>query len=494
MSEHDTPAFAVVGHPNKGKSSIVATLAQDDSVRIGSEAGTTVATRRFPMRVDRAVMYELIDTPGFQRARRMLAELQAREGSAADRPRIVAEFVEQQRGGEKFDAECQLLTPILDGAGIIYVVDGSHPYGPEYEAEMEILRWTGQPSLALINPIESEQYVDAWRDALGQYFRIVRVFNAHTAEFYKRLDLLRAFAQLDDAWRQPLDRAVSVLKEDRRMRHRRAARQIARMIAEAMTLTVEKPLPEDAVMAVHKQELAKRYQDRLRELEQQTQRAVEEIYDHRNVRVRRGDVPVFDDAREDLFHREQWYLFGLSRKQLATLGAGAGAATGGMFGAMVDSATGFLSLSAVTLASAGVGGAMGGLAAWFWADRLASFRVVVPGHDTWIGRRLLGTDKDRVLVYGPTGNRNLPFVLLGRAIEHHARIAGRTHAERGEITIGDAEQAGQLWEEHLDASSRRELDRLFWRAQKEAGDGKVIEAMVGKVEPMLAKVDGEGGG
>ena len=30
------PAFAVVGHPNKGKSSIVSTLASDESVSISS--------------------------------------------------------------------------------------------------------------------------------------------------------------------------------------------------------------------------------------------------------------------------------------------------------------------------------------------------------------------------------------------------------------------------------------------------------------------------
>ena len=31
------PVFVVVGHPNKGKSSIVATLAQDDSVEIAPD-------------------------------------------------------------------------------------------------------------------------------------------------------------------------------------------------------------------------------------------------------------------------------------------------------------------------------------------------------------------------------------------------------------------------------------------------------------------------
>ena len=43
-----TPSFAIVGHPNKGKSSLVATLARDASVRIGPEPGTTVQAREYP--------------------------------------------------------------------------------------------------------------------------------------------------------------------------------------------------------------------------------------------------------------------------------------------------------------------------------------------------------------------------------------------------------------------------------------------------------------
>jgi len=39
----NTPSFAVVGHQNKGKSSIAATLAQDDSVYIDRLSGSTKA-------------------------------------------------------------------------------------------------------------------------------------------------------------------------------------------------------------------------------------------------------------------------------------------------------------------------------------------------------------------------------------------------------------------------------------------------------------------
>ena len=139
------PVFAVVGHPNKGKSSIVATLAYDDSVMIGSEPGTTIDCREYPMRVDGEVLYVLTDTPGFQRARKALAWMTERETNAAEHPDIVGQFVSEHRPLDDFPDECRLLQPLLDGAGVLYVVDGSVPYGPEYEAEMKILRWTGRP-------------------------------------------------------------------------------------------------------------------------------------------------------------------------------------------------------------------------------------------------------------------------------------------------------------------------------------------------------------
>ncbi|MEN8304607.1 MAG: GTPase, partial [Campylobacterota bacterium] len=45
------PKFAVVGHPNKGKSSIVSALALDDSVQISDTPGTTTKRRSFPLSV-----------------------------------------------------------------------------------------------------------------------------------------------------------------------------------------------------------------------------------------------------------------------------------------------------------------------------------------------------------------------------------------------------------------------------------------------------------
>ena len=85
----DHPKFAVVGHPNKGKSSIVSSLALDDSVQISDTPGTTTKKRSFPLMVDGKVIYELFDTPGFQRARKVLAWLEEHDVSADKKYEVV---------------------------------------------------------------------------------------------------------------------------------------------------------------------------------------------------------------------------------------------------------------------------------------------------------------------------------------------------------------------------------------------------------------------
>ncbi|WP_178338780.1 GTPase domain-containing protein, partial [Marinobacter nauticus] len=115
------PVFAVVGHPNKGKSSVVATLSQNDAIAIALEPGTTRARQAYPLSVDGQQLYTLVDTPGFQRPRRVLQWLEAHSLSASDHPETVRAFVIQHQDDDRYVDECELLAPIIEGAGIIYV-------------------------------------------------------------------------------------------------------------------------------------------------------------------------------------------------------------------------------------------------------------------------------------------------------------------------------------------------------------------------------------
>ena len=435
------PVFAIVGHPNKGKSSIVSTLAQDESVAISPVPGTTVGNRRYPMIVDDETLYVLVDTPGFQRARAALEWMQNQPGSSRDRPAIVRRFVELHRDDPRFAAECSLLEPVLDGAGILYVVDGSRPFGEDYEAEMEILRWTGQPSMALINMIGSSDHSEEWSNALGQYFRIVRVFNALTADFDKRVQLLLAFGQLREAWREPLQRAVQLLEEEQGRRRKLAARLIAESLSQMISLTRRRRLTGAADRSTEiRTSLQQEYKQALIALESQCRSDVEQVYSHRHLERHEALVQLLD---EDLFATQTWSLFGLTREQLVGTGAVGGAAAGGV----VDVVTGGHSL----LLGAGIGGLIGAVSAWFTADRVADIRV--------LGLPLGGKE----LCVGPMRNINFPYVVLGRALLHHKMVEDRTHACRGPMELAQAPGEFQV----ADAGSRKRLEKIFVKLRKQ---------------------------
>lgn len=457
------PLFAVVGHPNKGKSSIVSTLASDDSVRIGREAGTTKHCRRYPMRLDGQELYALVDTPGFQRARRALAWMKQHETTSDRHGEIVRRFVEKHQRTGEFPDECELLTPILEGAGILYVVDGSVPFGEEYEAEMEILRWTGQPSMALINPIGRADYLEQWRAALSQYFKVVRVFNAVMAEFSKRLELLRAFGQLSEDWRGPLEKAVAALEKDRQRRRRIAARAIAESLAEMLRLKVEKALPEDADPAKLKPDLEEQYKDELRRLEKHARDRVEQAYDHYRIERQEDALELLE---ADLFSQRTWRVFGLSRAKLMAAGAASGAAAG----AIVDAHVGGASLLAGTILGAGLGAFTG----WWAADQLVKVKVL--SFD-------LGGQR---LVAGPTKNVNFPHVVFNRARCHHYLVATRNHALRTALQMNDA--ALEKLPDMSDAD-RRKLETLFNQYRKGKATSQSTEQLAETIEGIFENDD-----
>jgi hypothetical protein len=445
VSRH--PTFAIVGHPNKGKSSIVATLAEDETVVVSPDPGTTRQARGFQMQSDGRVLYELVDTPGFQRPRALLEWLQSHERTASERPAVVREFVKRCEGDPRFKDECELLRPILAGAGVLYVVDGAHPYGVEYEAEMEILRWTGQPRMALINMIGPGDHVEEWRRALNQYFSIVRVFDALRADFGKRLELLRAFRELtevDQSWAQSLEQAVDVLQQDRKARQRRAAAEIADLLIEVLAASESAPCPEGTDQTQLSKDLTERLRKRIRQREHSARRAVQELYRHRSLRMQFSD---FDLLTEDLFSERSFSVFGLSNAQLSMTGA----ATGALAGGAIDVAVGGASL----LLGAGIGAIVGGLGTLLGSSRLAKVRL--------LGSPLGGYR----LIVGPISASNLPWVILGRSLLHHRLVAETNHARRESLVL-DAD-AGEHFTGTIDAGRRRHMASHFQRIRDHSG-------------------------
>lgn len=407
------PKFAVVGHPNKGKSSVVATLARDESVAIGPEPGTTQRADRYPLTLKGEVLYELIDTPGFQRAREVLEWLRAHETDSAQRPNTVRAFLDLAENRAKYPDECEILRPIVDGAAILYVVDGSVPFTEEYEAELEILRWTGSPRMGLVNPISNRAYVEPWVQGLGQFCNVVRIFNPVQANFASRVELLEAFATLCQPWRPAIERAIAALGRDRTLAYEGAISEIIDLLVETIGMTLEEPLSAKSSPQQQTDILVEKLKETISKREQRSRATIEGMYHYQ--RLQRDEEPLAALDTSDLFAKETWKLLGLSRKELIRLAAVAGAATGGVFDLALGGAS--LALGAIS------GGLLGVGVTWFFGERLVDARVM---------RLPLGR---RVLRVGPVTNRQFAFVLLNRARLHHNLLAHRTHASGSTFSL-----------------------------------------------------------
>jgi len=460
------PSFAVVGQPNKGKSSIVATLAEDDDVAVSPVPGTTRLSRQFTLTVDGHPLYQLFDTPGFQRAGELLTWLQAQAGDAAGRAQRVADFVAQFADDPRFHDEVQLLQPIVDGCGILYVVDGTKPYGPEYEVEMEILQWTGQPRMALINMIGEGNYVQQWRDALGQYFSIVRQFDAMYADFDTRVDLLRAFAELDEASKPMLSSAVQLLLEERDRRLQQSASAIAECLVSVLTAIQRGSLAPSEDAGQRQQQLEERLKASLAAQEAKTRERIETNYRH----FRLTDSPVLAQVmNQALFSNESWQVFGLSRQQLVVTGAMSGAVAGTGLDLMLGGAS--------LMLGAGIGAALGGVSAWLGAGELAKVQV--------LGQSLGG----RVLEVGPIQDPNFPWVILGRAWLHHSLVSERNHAQRQAMVL-NIQQAAERAERQMDTvptTQRQALQVLFNRLRKQGPNDTTELALADAIADLLRR-------
>jgi hypothetical protein len=471
-----TPTFAIVGAVNHGKSSVVSTLAEDDQVRISAMPGETIECRRFQL-LDLFVFY---DTPGFQNAREALPLLQA-AATAREPLAVYRDFVATWRGRGEFDAECLLLAPILDGAGIIYVVDGSEPVLDIHAAEMEILRLTGRPRLAIINRTRQDDHVAEWRNRLGLHFNAVREFDAHRATFADRLELLETLAGIEQSWKPKLMRAVDIFREDWKRRIGECAGIVVELLLDALPMSVDAPSPDtQAERDAVGEKLKRRFVEAQAARERKAHQAIVRLFGHSRVKVG-GEASLPFDA--GLFSDETWQAFGLDENQLVT----AGAIGGAVAGAGIDVLTAGHTLLAGTI----IGGAVGAAGAFLFGKQRPELKVDMPG---FMSQLSLGGSMLRV---GPYAATNFPWILIDRAIGTFAYVTGRAHARRDEATIDSARlkealDAARLSTASWNDSERRECERTFAAIRSGRADAEERRALVEIVSANLERVDPRG--
>lgn len=413
------PTFAIVGHPNEGKSSIVATLAQDDSIAISATPGETVSLQRFDLKAGHETIIEFVDTPGFQNPQATLSWFKENKALGASLPE---RFIESHKSDADFHHDCELLRPIVEGAGIIYVVDASRPITSVDAAEMEILRLTARPRMAIINPKSTEtRYLEAWKLSFRQHFNSVRTFNAQTAQYVDRIELLEALKSIDQDWEPALSEAVRLLKLDRQRAVERTAEAIIEHLEQALSCRSSSFLSHESGVALEKRRLEDEYRAKLQRIEKRFRSQVRDVYQLRRVSI---DLPENSILAEDLFSERSWQALGLTHRQLMV----AGALLGAGLGAGADIAAGGVTFGVF----ASLGAALGAGSAMLKGKDLARAKIKhLP----------LGGLK---ITVGPNRSEQFPFVQLDRDILFAQFAANWAHARR-ETAVqidADASKAG----------------------------------------------------
>jgi GTPase Era involved in 16S rRNA processing len=395
-----------MGHPNAGKSSVVATLTENDRIDIDKRAGTTTRSDAYPVVVDGRTVMIFIDTPGFQNPSDVLEWFQAH----ADERDLASAFLAAYGDDPMFSHDCELLRPVADGAGIILVVDGSKRIKEKDRTEMELLRLTGRPRMAILNNLTTlDKHMPAWQDALNKSFNAVREFNAHRATYAERIALLGALKTIDQRWEPMLDQTIRSFERDWERRIDECAGSIVELMRKALSHRLTRvmhieDIDSEAARETIRERLTTAFQNDLRRLEMDARQQIRAIFRH-NV----WDLPPDSLLGRDLFSAEVGQALGLTQRKLAVSGAVAGAATGGA----IDLGVGGLSFGTGALIGGVVGGALGVLG----GAALAKVDV----------QRTLGVERFRI---GPVTNPRFPFVLLDRVILYCSQAMNWSHGRK----------------------------------------------------------------
>ena len=443
MRPDTVPEFAIVGHPNEGKSSVLSTLAEDDSVRISATPGETVVCQEFPVIIDGREIIRFVDTPGFQNPKKILHQLQNLRDATDN---IIGAFRERNVSNPEFREDCELLRPITGGAGIIYVVDGSRPVRSLDRAEMEILRLTGLPRMAVINSKDARtDFLEQWKDEFRKCFNVFRVFNAHTANYAQRIELLQSLKNIDPDWQATFDTVISAFKEDWAQRNLASAAIITEMLQECLAYKIVRNFSDPGKEKSMQADMREAYEKNIRKIESRAHHKIRSLFKHN---IFNYDLPPNSILHEDLFSESTWEFLGLSRnQQIVAMGIG-----GAGVAAAIDAAT--------VGTSFGMFAAIGGLVGATWAalggKGLAQTRILgIP-----LGGREIQT--------GPVKNIQFLYILLDRSLIYYSHISNWAHGRR-DYDAGTVEHVRNGYAAQWESSVRSDCNAFFKEATKSNG-------------------------
>jgi len=329
------------------------------------------------------------------------------------------------------------------------------------KAEMEILRLTGRPRMAILNCKQNESgFLDRWQHEFRKHFNSIRVFNSVQATYAERIALLESLKSIDQAIESVLELVIRAFKADWDARTRQSAGLITALLEEVLSYRKTVALGEGGDEEELQEKMRAAFTRFVGKKERSTHRRIRKLFKHN---IFTPELPSQSILRQDLFSEKTWQFLGLNQRQLIMTGGLGGAA----LGAGLD-----LAAAGITF---GVFSAIGGV--------LGAAGTALKGREILSGVRLLGMKLDQQqLKFGPVNNIQLMYILLDRVLLFYSLVINWAHGRRdyAEVVEGNQIQPGK--QGYTRDWSRREqkiCERFF-----QAITGDIVEDIADRSEAL----------
>ncbi len=470
------PSFVIAGQPNEGKTTVVATLTEDEKARIGPIPGTTRELKKYTVEIDGEPKLILYDTPGFENPGELLEWFQIH----ASRHENPAEaFLAISNHGKNYPFDCEILKPIAAGAAVIHVVNPGREPRQEDGFEAEIFRRCKVPRIGVMNRRSGgTDHRKEWIGLMKSEMNTWREFNACEAVFADRRELLEAFTIAVPEWSQQMKEVVRSLAEQWNTRLFETASLIVDTLRNSVKIQVFEPYDGVQDQEAAKSRADKMVRDKLGELEKDFRHKTRGVFRHGTDHWTAGKL-----LELDLFDEKVWQVFGFSKKALVIGGALAGAG----IGTLIDIATGGGTIGIGAL----VGAVVGGVGTYFSADK--AVEMTLPGLRLGPlkipGRKIGGVS----LKAGIERRSKLPGILLDRMSCYAVASARWSHGRRpetpGSSPTDDVWRITHALEKSQGPKTVSRLQSLIelWHRSRDKSLGSKEEAVVLDTEAWLQK-------
>lgn len=360
MSNKTTPVFVITGAPNKGKSTFVKAITNDPNVVVKSTARTTVKSKPYHYykvnsEGNKEKLLTVWDTPGFENQAEVFEIFNSWKNEGSSRPlELIQEYVNtyQDHPDHKYDVE--IFKPLVNFACIIYVADCSNSFSNEdYLREIQLLKFTNLPRIAILNPIDGNEHIESWREGLREYFHTIKVFNPHKTTFEEKLSTLRALSHLHDEWEKQINYVIELIENDREQILDESARIIRKTVLEIFDNEFEVNVKSLKDEDDHKKELLKQARDFVIKKMNASQKKINALFGidiEIELTENYEDNDLFSETvrKRNLSHHQRGFVWAVG---------------GGAIGALIDTAAGGITFGVFTAILAS-----GGYAAGYYSD------------------------------------------------------------------------------------------------------------------------------